>query len=111
VDIAAVTVGSAGFLVLAMSAGAFSAALRTSVLQFLGRISYSLYLVHAIVLLAALSLLYNHIPVWVILPMVWTASLALATLSERYIERPSITLGRMLTRRPDYKPVAVGAAD
>lgn len=53
VDITVMTIGAAGLITLAQS-GAPRRFLLRAVPQFLGRISYSLYLVHAIVLLAIL---------------------------------------------------------
>jgi peptidoglycan/LPS O-acetylase OafA/YrhL len=68
-------------------------------MQYLGRISFSLYLVHAIVLLALLHLFAGRVPVGVLLVALWPLAIGLATLGERYIERPSVVLGRRLTRR------------
>lgn len=72
-------------------------------LLYLGTISYSMYLVHAIALWA--------IPVLpgprIITEVVWvTASIVFSSLTYRYVERPSIALGRKLTKRRDAKPRA-----
>jgi peptidoglycan/LPS O-acetylase OafA/YrhL len=99
VDLEAVLLGAMGFLVLAISAPWAGAVLRTRPVQYLGRISYSLYLVHAIVLLALLHLFYGRAPIAVLLIALWPVALVLAALGERYIERPSVALGRRLTQR------------
>jgi len=91
--------GAVGFLVLAIGAPRPGALLRTRPMQYLGRISYSLYLVHALVLLALLHLFYGRLPLAVLLVALWPLALGLATLGERYVERPSAALGRRLTQR------------
>jgi peptidoglycan/LPS O-acetylase OafA/YrhL len=104
-DMECVLAGTVGLLVSALGSPRAGAALCTRPLQYLGRISYSLYLVHAIVLLALLHLFYGRLPVAVLLIALWPLSLGLAALGERYIEQPSIALGRRLTRR---SPAVVG---
>lgn len=69
--------------------------LRTAPMQFLGRISYSIYLVHLPVLLVLAYLLYGHNPVWFLLPFL-LISLLLATGVYYSVEVPSIALGRVL---------------
>ncbi len=98
-DLEPVLLGAMGFLVLAIGAPGPGAVLRTRPVQYLGRISYSLYLVHAIVLLALLHLFYGRAPIAVLLIALWPVALGLAALGERYIERPSVALGRRLTQR------------
>jgi peptidoglycan/LPS O-acetylase OafA/YrhL len=95
-DFGAVMLASAGWLLLALASQRTGALLRSVPLQFLGRISYSLYLVHAIVVLALVHLLYGRLPLALILVGVWVLSLGLATLGERYVERPSMLLGRRI---------------
>ena len=67
-------------------------------LVYLGKISYSLYLFHAIVLFALLNVLFGKLPLPVILSMVLVVALAVSILSYRFIEEPSILLGKYLTR-------------
>jgi peptidoglycan/LPS O-acetylase OafA/YrhL len=99
VDLECVLVGTVGLLVSALGSTGAAAVLCARPLQYLGRISYSLYLVHAIVLLALLHLFYGRLPLAVLLIALWPLSLGLATLGERYVEQPSIALGRRLTQR------------
>ncbi len=106
-DLECVLAATAGLLVSAIGSPRAAAVLCTGPLQYLGRVSYSLYLVHAIVLLALLHLFYGRLPLAFLLVALWPLSLGLATLGERYIEQPSIALGRRLTRR---KPTVVPAA-
>lgn len=91
--------GTVGLLVSVIASRGAVAVLCTRPLQYLGRISFSLYLVHVTVLLALLHLFYGRLPVAVLLIALWPLSLWLATLGERYVEQPSIALGRRLTQR------------
>jgi peptidoglycan/LPS O-acetylase OafA/YrhL len=91
--------GSVGFLVVALGSRRAGRLLCTRPLQFLGRISYSLYLVHVVLVLSLVHLLYGRLQTILILFAIWTGSLALAALSERYVERPGIRIGRHLSRQ------------
>jgi peptidoglycan/LPS O-acetylase OafA/YrhL len=104
-DLELVLAGTVGLLVSVIGSPGAAAVFRTRPLQYVGRISFSLYLGHAIVLLALLHLFYGHLPVAVLLIALWPLSLALATLGERYVEQPSIALGRRLTSQS--KPAVV----
>ena len=75
-------------------------------LVYLGRISYSLYLVHTVVLVAAVRLLGSEaVAPATLFVIVLCASLALATLSWWAIERPSIALSRAVGRRLERRPL------
>jgi peptidoglycan/LPS O-acetylase OafA/YrhL len=92
-------VGSLGFITLALAAGRVTSALRSPIPSFLGRISYSLYLLHVVVLLVLLHALSGRLPLPLLIGCGFGASLLVAWLSQRWVERPSINLGRRLTRR------------
>ena len=70
--------------------------------MWLGKVSYSLYLIHVPLLLAAVHLTYGRAPLGVTIPAVVAASLLCAELMHRFVELPSIRLGRVLggLRRP-----------
>jgi peptidoglycan/LPS O-acetylase OafA/YrhL len=95
----ATTVGVVLFIVAALGSPAVIAVLSHRVPVWLGRISYSLYLVHAAVLLTVVHLLYGKIPLVGIWLITIATSLVLATLCHRYVEQPGITLGKALARR------------
>jgi peptidoglycan/LPS O-acetylase OafA/YrhL len=62
--------------------------------RWLGRISYSLYLVHLPILLTLVHLLFNRVPLQYILLLTIVLSLAVADIAYRLIEKPCIDLGR-----------------
>lgn len=65
-------------------------------LMWLGRISYSLYLIHVPVMLSLAALLGSHMSYIYIFPLAVGVSLASAEAMARYIERPSQLLGRRI---------------
>jgi peptidoglycan/LPS O-acetylase OafA/YrhL len=86
------------FIIYAIGSIKISSLLLKKPLIFLGKISYSLYLIHLIVLFSFMYLFYGVIPnVWICLITVFV-SLLLATLSWRFIEIPAIALGKRLTK-------------
>lgn len=91
---------SAGMiLILALAVPRLRAALDTPGLRWLGRVSYSLYLVHMLVLL---GLMYTVAPL--ITPVGAVAltvpvALALAHLGQRLVEAPAMAWGRRLAAR------------
>lgn len=97
VDNAAMMVGAVGILVLAITSIGFGRLLRLRLPQIAGRISYSLYLCHAVVLLAAFHLLYTRVPTISVLAIAWAIAAAVAYCGERFVEQPAIRFGRRLT--------------
>ena len=66
---------------------------------WLGDISYSLYLFHGVLMHVLVYTLYPAAPVWVAFTLVLPASLVVATVSQRWIERPALQAGRRVARR------------
>jgi peptidoglycan/LPS O-acetylase OafA/YrhL len=66
-------------------------------LKWLGKVSYSLYLFHLPILLAATHLFYGKMPILVYLVPASVLSLVVAGLAYRFIEEPSINMGRALS--------------
>lgn len=103
--------GAALLIALVLGTPWLQAALCRAPLPWLGAISYSLYLVHVPVLLAMLHLGTPELPAWLLAALAPLASLPLAWLLYRFVERPSIRLGRLVSdrleaRRPRAAPVA-----
>lgn len=68
-------------------------------LQWLGRVSYSLYLVHLPVILAGYYLLYGLVPLPLLVALTFPVSFLLAHLGHSLIERPAIALGKTTFRK------------
>lgn len=93
--------GCAFFLVLALKNGWFSSVLNTRLIQFFGKISYSLYLLHFPVLLIVCS--YIEPNVFFVFPISLILTLSLSYLSCKFIELPFIQLGkRIKSQRHDF---------
>jgi peptidoglycan/LPS O-acetylase OafA/YrhL len=67
--------------------------------EYLGRVSYSLYLMHSIVLFAVLDLLYGRLPKLALFGMVMVGSLVLGHLFCVAVEEPAMRLGKRLAKR------------
>jgi peptidoglycan/LPS O-acetylase OafA/YrhL len=86
--------GSALLIVLAQQPGRLRATLRRPGAVWLGRVSFSLYLIHVPVLLTAWHLLHRHAPAGLIVLIGIALSLLAAPLFFRLIEQPSRRLAR-----------------
>lgn len=101
-------IGSAGLILFSLSAVQISKALTARAPSFLGRVSYSIYLLHGTVLFASAYFFYGKVS-----PIIWfvpyvCVTLAGAALLYRFVEVPSIHLGKILAskiqlRRDDSK--------
>lgn len=87
--------------------------LRWPVTRYLGKVSYSLYLVHMIVLYAVMGVLGKHLgdaSPWSFLGVLFVttacASVAAAALLYRFVEQPFMALGRRLGAPRGTRPVA-----
>ncbi|GAA5478154.1 hypothetical protein Hhel01_01652 [Haloferula helveola] len=89
--------GVAVFMLLAIMPGVISRVLRARPLVFLGAISYSLYLFHAVILKALVTLAAEEFPLGIVLLCVVPVALVAAAASWRWIEVPSIRLGKSIS--------------
>lgn len=96
-DTAMVTVGAAAFIALALGHRPLAGWLMTAPLRQLGRISYSLYLTHVLVLLGLIHLFFGVLPLALLLLIGVAASLLSAQLFYRLVEQPALALGRRLS--------------
>jgi peptidoglycan/LPS O-acetylase OafA/YrhL len=106
------SVGVALIIIFALSPSRFSSWLNGRIPVFLGKISYSIYLYHAVILLSLAHLFYPRVP----MSLVWLGSgvltIGVATLSYQVVELPSIRLGRrfgLARRLPTAPPVELAA--
>jgi peptidoglycan/LPS O-acetylase OafA/YrhL len=83
----------------ALSNTSLSRTLVSSVPQFLGRVSYSYYLFHVIVLLGLLHAFEGHLSLVPILGLSMLSGLLVAYASYRLVERPAIRLGRAMSEK------------
>jgi peptidoglycan/LPS O-acetylase OafA/YrhL len=93
-----ITLGAAGFVVLGLNSPIARHLLNTRIPRFLGRISYSLYLVHGTVLFALVHLLSGKVSVLSQLPIYLACSIILATVFCIAIEEPFTRRGRDVSR-------------
>jgi peptidoglycan/LPS O-acetylase OafA/YrhL len=73
--------------------------LRSRVAQFFGQVSYSLYLVHGVVLLALLDIFFGRLPKWSMGVLYGVVSVALSYLFCLAIEEPAHRLGKRWARQ------------
>lgn len=91
---AAVSLAAVAALVaLAVRAGALRGVLRSRAVQYLGALSFSLYLVHEPVIVATRLLMASWSP-WLVAPMAVAVTAPLTWLFRRYVEAPSHRLSR-----------------
>jgi peptidoglycan/LPS O-acetylase OafA/YrhL len=81
------------------------AAMSHAVPAWLGRVSYSLYLVHMPVLYTMMHLFWGKLPLIVLLAFAVLVALLVSELTYRFVERPAISLGRRLASLTKRSPV------
>lgn len=94
-----IAIGVALIIILSISTKRTSSILLVKPIQYLGKISYSLYLYHSIILLAVTHLFYNSLNLWYIWLVSLLLSLLISSFSFYLIEKPSIILGRKLFKK------------
>lgn len=95
----AVVVGSSLFIIIALSSDIFSKFLNLKPVLFLGKISYSLYLYHTIILFSFIYIFNDILPIYIILLGTVICSVIVATIAYYVVEEPSMKIGRMLTNK------------
>lgn len=91
--------GSCVFITAALSSSIVERFLRHRALVFLGQISYSFYLYHAVILMGVLNLTRAAIPMPIIFILSLAGAVLISALSYWFVELPSIALGKSLTSR------------
>jgi peptidoglycan/LPS O-acetylase OafA/YrhL len=89
--------GAGGVIVICLNSPSCKRILHWPPIRLLGQMSYSLYLMHFIVLLCCVDLLFGRIPLPVILSLALVLSIAVSWCSYLWIEKPSMNLGRRLS--------------
>lgn len=94
--------GAAGLIALSLSSQIFQRILLWSPIHNLGKMSYSVYLLHFILLLLFVHLLYGRVPTLLIFALTLAATLLVSWGFYNKVEVPLIALGRRLTRAPGF---------
>lgn len=89
--------GGAGLILSALGIPGLARLLEHRVPEYLGRVSYSLYLTHSVVLFAMLDLFYGRIPMPWLIGAIFVVALAVAHVFCIAIEEPSNRLGKRLS--------------
>ncbi len=93
-----VLVGASVLLCASFSRHSWRMFLQRDSLQWLGHVSYSMYLVHATVLFSLVHLCFGKIPLWTLLPVYLCLVFALSRIFFALVERPAMNFGRRLTK-------------
>ena len=105
------TLGAVSLIVTSLSSPIVSRLLTLRPLVYLGRISFSLYLYHMIIFNSLIQLFGRVWPPSLILGTTLVVSLLVAEVAYRSVERPSMTLGRYLTRRKPKSEAVLGVPE
>ena len=93
------------FIISALGSVRLSALLKRRFFTFLGNVSYAMYLNHITVIIVVMALLYPAWPLWALELTIVAVTLSLSLPFWRYIEKPAIRLGRILTQQQAAAPV------
>ncbi|MDZ5473310.1 acyltransferase [Bacillus sp. 31A1R] len=93
------TLGVAILLIISISSTLVSKVLLWSPLQFMGKISYSLYLYHFPILLSLFYILHGAVPILIIAILSIILTIGISTLAWTVVENPSIKLGNYLSKK------------
>ncbi len=92
------SIGAGILIVFAISSIRFSTMLKNKLINYIGKISYSLYLSHLAVLFLCIHLIKGLVPIGVILLIAIIATFIVSSLMYFFIEKPAIKLGKYLAR-------------
>jgi peptidoglycan/LPS O-acetylase OafA/YrhL len=100
----AAAAGAAALIVFAMNNRPFHSFLTTPTIHHLGKISYSLYLIHGTTLFILVHTLLGRVSMSRLLLIYLFATLLVSEIFYRLFERPSMLLGRRLTTPQEAAP-------
>ena len=86
------------FITMALADGSFRKFLGHKIIHHLGRISYSLYLIHGTILLTWMYLIQKPLPLWTF-PIYLLMTVLISELFYRLIEKPSMSLGHAFAKK------------
>ena len=91
--------GAAGLIACAIQAGTLRSMLNHPVLVRLGALSYSTYLMHPTVMFVLIRLFYGRFPFYYLLPVYLVGVYTVPELFHKFVDRPSVMLGRRVGKR------------
>ncbi|MBY7111372.1 acyltransferase [Bacillus sp. 17RED48] len=91
-------IGAAIFVILAMSSNLFKKILSKRSINYIGEISYSLYLYHMPILIAVIYVSNEHFPLWISLVLAIVISIIVSSIAYYLVEKPSVKIGRKLSQ-------------
>ncbi len=94
-----VAIGAGAPMAIALTFAPLKRLLNTRPLTYLGKISYSLYLFHLPVLLLVAHALSGRVPLYVSVLIAIPVTAIVVVLAHRYVEAPSIELGKSMAKR------------
>ncbi len=89
--------GAAGLIVFSLNSTFFRRILLWRPVQVVGKMSYSIYLIHFIILLVVVHLLHDRLSMPVICIICFIEIIPASWIFYRYIEIPFMTMGRRLS--------------
>lgn len=95
-------IGAAYVLISALSYPYFSKFLRLRPIAFMGKISFSFYLYHMIIVFIMINTFYGRMPIILLWGSILIISLVVSTFSYYLVEKPSMKLGRKLGNKANY---------
>jgi peptidoglycan/LPS O-acetylase OafA/YrhL len=93
----AISLGVAIFIIAAIGSDKIATVLLWKPVHFIGKISFSVYLFHAIILLCLVHILYATVPIIGIWIIGLILTILISAASFKYVELPSIAAGRFLS--------------
>jgi len=94
-----ISLGSAFLIIAVLGSKKISSLMNTKIFVINGRLSYSTYLYHTTVLLTLFSLFNGTLNNWLIFGISLLLTFLIAYCSWKFIELPSIKLGKQLTTK------------
>lgn len=104
------TIGASILIIFALLSVKFSSILRKPYISYIGKISYSLYLIHVPIILSCIHLLKNTMPIGAIIIITIPLTIAVSSILYYLVEKPAIKLGKKLTgKQKDIKNLEIAA--
>lgn len=94
-----VAFGSCIVITAAMNLPSLSRILRHSIPEYLGRVSYSLYLIHGTILFAVLNSLHGRMPSWVQVACFLSLTFAITHIFCVLVEEPALRMGKKVAQK------------